>query len=132
MATGKRKKRSGIAWRPLLRSAALGVGVLFLAVLILTAFVYLGWLPESAIPVANTVIKILTALAAGIFIGVGRDRAPWFFGGIAGNIALLIAVAGMALYLGSFELSWNLLTDFLMVFAVGSAAAAVFLRRKKE
>ena len=96
MASGKRKKRTGTAWRPLLRSAALALGVLILAVLVMTLLVYLEWLPESAIPAGNTVIKVLTALAAGVFIGIGRERTPWYFGGIAAVLALSVSVALMA------------------------------------
>ncbi len=132
MASGKRKKRTGTAWRPLLRSAALALGVLILAVLVMTLLVYLEWLPESAIPAGNTVIKVLTALAAGVFIGIGRERTPWYFGGIAAVLALSASVALMAVYTGSFKPTWNLAADVLMCFAIGSAATAVFLRRKQN
>lgn len=132
MATGKRKKRTKYALRPLFKGAATGAGVLVLSVLLLTLFLYLEWLPESTIPAGNTVIKILTALAAGLCIGLSRERAPWFYGGISAVLALLVSVALMAVYLGSFGPSWSMLADFLMCFAIGSAAAAVFLRRKPE
>ena len=132
MATGKRKKRTRLAWRPLLKGAAVGAGALLLSVLLLTLFVYLEWLPESTIPVGNTVIKILTALAAGIAVSLGRERSPWFFGGIAALLALIASIVLMAVYLGSFRPSWNLLADLLMSFAIGSASAAVLLRRKTE
>lgn len=132
LAKGKRKKRTGTGWRPLLRGAALGVGVLVLSVLLLTLFVYLEWMPESTIPVGNTVIKILTALAAGIFIGRSRACSPWYFGGIAAILSLSVSIALMSACTGAFRLSWNLLADLLMCFAIGSAAAAVFQRRKTE
>lgn len=132
MATAKRKKRTRIAWRTLLRGAALGAGVLLLAVLLLTLFVYKEWLPETAMPIGNTVIKILTALAAGVLVGIGREKAPWYFGGIAAVLALIFSVALMAIYLGTFRLTWNLLADLLMGFAIGSASAALFLKRQQE
>lgn len=98
----------------------------------MTLLVYLEWLPESAIPAGNTVIKVLTALAAGVFIGIGRERTPWYFGGIAAMLALSVSVALMAVYTGSFKPTWNLAADVLMCFAIGSAATAVFLRRKQN
>ena len=98
----------------------------------MTLLVYLEWLPESAIPAGNTVIKVLTALAAGVFIGIGRERTPWYFGGIAAVLALSVSVALMAVYTGSFKPTGNLAADVLMCFAIGSAAAAVFLRRKQN
>jgi len=132
LATAKRKKRTKSAWRAIVRGAALGAGILVLSVLLLTLFVWLEWLPESAIPIGNTVIKILTALAAGVFTGLGREKAPWYFGGIAAILSLMASIALMAAYLGTFSLSWNLLADLLMGFAIGSAAAAVVQKRKTE
>lgn len=132
LATAKRKKRTRIAWRPLLRATALGAGVLLLAILLLTLFVYREWLPESAMPIGNTVIKILTALAAGIFVGLGREKTPWYFGGIAAVLSLLFSIVLMAVYLGTFRVTWSLLADLLMGFAIGSAAAALLLKRQPE
>ena len=132
LLTTKRKKRTKIAWRALLRGSALGAGVLVLAVLLLTLLVYLGWLPESVVPIGNTVIKILTALAAGVFVGIARETTPWYFGGIAAILSLSVSVVLMAIYVGSFSLTWNLLADLLMCFAIGSAAAAMLSRRKTE
>ena len=130
--TAKRKKRTKTAWRAIVRGAALGAGVLLLTVLLLTLLVYLEWLPESAIPIGNTMIKILTALAAGVFTGLAREKAPWYFGGIAAILSLTVSIALMAVYLGSFSVTWNLLADLLMGFAIGSAAAAVLSKRRTE
>ena len=132
MATAKRKKRTKTAWRTVVRGAALGAAVLTLAVLLLTLLIYLEWLPESAMPIGNTVIKILTALAAGFFTGFGREKAPWYFGGIAAILSLTVSIALMAVYLGTFQPSWNLFADLLMGFAIGSAAAAVLSKRRTE
>ena len=132
MATTKRKKRPKTAWRAIVRGTALGAGVLLLSVLLLTLFVYLEWLPESAIPIGNTVIKILTALAAGFFTGFGREKAPWYFGGVAAILALAVSIAAMSVYLGSFSPTWSLLADLLMGFAIGSAAAAALSKRRTE
>ena len=132
MATTKRKKRTKTARRAIVRGTALGAGVLLLAVLLLTLFIWLEWLPESAIPIGNTVIKILTALAAGFFTGFGREKAPWYFGGVAAILALAASIALMSAYLGSFSPTWSLLADLLMGFAIGSAAAAVLSKRKTE
>ena len=129
---GKRKKRTQGRGKPLWKGAAIGAATLFVSVLLLAFAVYLGWLSESAIPVCNTIIKILTALSAGIAVGLSRERAPWYFGGIAAVLSLTLSVAGMSLYLGSFHLSWSLLADLLMSFAIGSAAAAALGRRKAE
>ena len=132
VATTKRKKRTKSAWRALLRGTALGAGVLVLAVLLLTLFIYLEWLPESTMPIGNTVIKILVALAAGIFVGLGHERSPWYFGGIAAVLALMSSAALMAVYLGSFKPTWALFADLLMGLAIGSAATAALQKRKTE
>ena len=52
--------------------------------------------------------------------------------GVAAILSLSASVALMAVYLGSFSPSWNLLADLLMSFAIGSAAAAVLQKRKTE
>lgn len=132
MATAKRKKRTKIAWHALLRGTALSTGVLLLAVLLLALLVYLEWLLESAISIGNTVIKILTALAAGIFVSLAREKTPWYFGGIAAALSLMLSIVLMSLYLGSFNPTWNLLADLLMGFAIGSAAAALLSKRRTE
>jgi putative membrane protein (TIGR04086 family) len=132
LTSAKRKKRTKIAWKPLLYGTLLGAAALILSTVLLTLLIYLGWLPETAIPIGNTVIKILAALAAGIYIGLSRSRTAWYFGGIAAVLALAAAVAAMSIYLKSFRFTWSLAADLLMGFAIGSAAAAVFLRRKNE
>ena len=132
MAYGKRKRRAGIAWKPLLRSGAIATGVLILSVLLLTVLVWLEWLPEKAIPAGNTVIKILTAVAAGFAVGLSRTAAPWYYGGIVAILALSVSVVLMSVYVGAFRPTWTLLADLLMSFAIGSAAAAVFVKRKTE
>lgn len=109
-----------------------GAAVLVGLVLLLTLFVYLGWLSESAVSIGNTVIKILTALLVGLFVGRRREGPPWWFGGTAAVLSLLLAVIGMSVYLGEFRFSWSLLADLLMSFAIGSAAAMVLLRHKTE
>jgi putative membrane protein (TIGR04086 family) len=128
---GKRKKRSQGKGRILLRGVLAGAATILLGVLLLAFFVYLGWLPESTISIGNTIIKILAALASGIAIGLSKTRAPWYFGGIAAILSLLIATVGMALYLGAFPISLNLLADLLMTFAIGSAASAALGRRSE-
>ncbi len=109
-----------------------GAAALVVSVLILTLLVYLGWIPESSVSIGNTVVKILTALAAGIAVGAGREGGSWILGGIAAILALLLSVVGMSIYLGAFTPTWTLLADLLMSFAIGCAAAAVFLKRKTE
>ena len=132
MASGKKRKRAKIAWRTLLYGALAGTAALILLILLFTLFIYLGWLKESAIPIGNTVIKIAAAIAAGVCVGLARDRIAWYFGGVAALLSLTVAAAAMGVYLGSFRFTWSLAADLLMGFAIGSAAAAVFLKRKKE
>lgn len=128
----KRKKRTQGRGRVLIRSVLIGTGVMLASVVLLAFSVYLGWLPESAISVGNTVSKILTALAAGLAVGLSRIRVPWYFGGIAAVITLLISIVGMSLYLGTFRVSWNLVADLLMSFAIGAAAAAALNRKNAQ
>ena len=132
MASAKRRKRGKIPWKTLLYGVLIGVGSIVLLILLLTLMIYLGWLPETAASIGNTVIKIIAALAAGTYIGFARERSPWWFGGIAAVLALTLMIAGMSVYLGEFSPSWTLLADLLMCFAIGSAATALFLRRKTE
>jgi hypothetical protein len=61
----------------------------------------------------------------------GRNPGTWILGGFAALAGLAISTAVMSLYLGSFSFSWNLAADLLMSFAIGSAVAALLLRRKK-
>ena len=132
MTSGKRKKRTKMPYKSLLYGMLIGVGTIILLVLLLTLLVYLGWLPESSVSIGNTVIKILAALAAGTYVGLSRGRSPWWFGGIAAVLSLVLAIGAMSLYLGAFRLTWNTFADLLMSFAVGSAVSALLARRKTE
>jgi hypothetical protein len=132
MATGKRKKRAKIPWKTLFYGMLIGTGAILLLVLLLTVFVYLDWLPETAVSVGNTVIRILVALAVGAFIGLARSRCPWWFGGIAAALSLMLAIAAMSVWLGTFKPSWNQFAGLLMSFAIGSAASALLAGRKAE
>ena len=132
MAPAKRRKRTKIAWKRLLLGAVIGMAAMILTVLLLTLFLYREWIPESAIPAGNTIIKILAALICGVFIGLSKEPVRWYFGGITAALAIAFAAAGMSFYLGSFRLTWNLAADLLMCFAIGSAASAVFLKRKQN
>lgn len=132
MASGKRKRKTDRAGRALLRGAAVGIASLLLLILLFALLIFLGWLPESSISIGNTVIKILSVLAAGAATGLGQGKTPWYFGGIAAALAIAAAVACMSIYLGAFQLTWNMAADLLMAFAIGSAASAVLQKRKAE
>lgn len=126
MASWKRRKRNKVPWRPLIRGALFGLLALIVPVLLLTLLVYLGWLPESAISVGNTIIKVLAAAVAGFT--VGRKKGPWLFGGLAAVLSQTVAITLMSAFVGSFTFSWNLVADLLMSFAIGSAISAVTLK----
>ena len=132
MTSGKRRKRTKIPWKTLLYGMLTGLGTVVVSVLLLALFIWLGWLPESAVSIGNTVIKILAALAAGTMTGLSRGKSPWWFGGVAAVLSLAIAFAAMGLYLGAFRPTWNLFADLLMSFAIGSAVSALLAKRKTE
>ena len=126
MASFKRRKRAKIPWRSLVTGALIGLAALIVPILLLTLLLYLGWLPETAISVGNTIIKVLAAAVAGF--AVARKNGPWFFGGLAAVLAQAVAVALMSIFLGAFTFSWNLVADLLMSFAIGSAICAVMIK----
>ena len=124
------RKKQKIPWRVPLKGALFAILAAVALILLLTLFVYLGWLGESAIPVGNTVIKVLAAALAGWIVGRSRIRAAWWCGAVAAALAVLVLWAGMSLYLGEWNLSWGLFADLLMSVAIGGAIAALLLRRK--
>ena len=126
MTSVKRKKKQKIPFRALLRGTLLGIAASVILVLILTLLLYFGWLQESAIPIVNTGIKIVASLVCGMTVAVGKNRGGWQIGGIAAVCAQLLTWVGMSAVLGNFTLSWNVLADLLMSFAIGAATAALF------
>ena len=128
MASVKRKKKEKIAWRALFRGILFGLIASVAPVLILTLLLYFGILKESAIPVANTIIKIIASIATGIAAACGKRAGTWILGGVAAAAAQLLLWSGMSLYLGAFTPNWNLLADLLLSFALGSAATAFTLK----
>ena len=131
MTSAKRKKKQKLPLRAALKGALLSIAVSLVLILLLTLLLYLGWLDESAIPIGNTVIKILAAIACGLAVMLGKHRGNWIAGGIAAACAQLLSWAGMSLYLGAFTPSWNLLADLLLSFAVAAAAAGVLTKLQK-
>lgn len=128
MASAKHKKKNKIPWRAGFKGLLTGIAVSVILILLLTMLLYLGWLEENAIPIGNTVIKLLSACACGAAVVIGKHKGTWLIGGAAAACAQLLAWAGMSLYLGSFSITWNLLADLLLSFAVGAASAALFLK----
>ena len=126
MTSFKRRKRNKVPWRALIRGALFGLLALIVPILLLTLLIYLGWLPESAISVGNTVIKVLAAAVAGV--AVGRAKGSWIVGGLAAVLSEAVAIALMSVFLGAFTFSWTLVADLLMSFAIGAAICAVILK----
>ncbi len=124
------RKKQKIPWRVPLKGALFAILAAVALILLLTLFVYLGWLGEGAIPIGNTVIKVLAAALAGWIVGRSRLRIAWWCGAVAAALAVLVLWAGMSLYLGEWNLSWGLFADLLMSVAIGGAIAALLLRRK--
>ncbi len=129
MTSFKRRKRTKVPWRTLIRGVLFGLLALIVPILLLTLLIYLGWLPESAISVGNTVIKVLAAAVAGL--AVGRKKGPWLLGGLAAVLSEIVAIALMSASLGAFTFSWNLVADLLMSFAIGAAICAVIVKLGK-
>ena len=130
MASHKHRKKENIPWRVPIKGMLIAVGVSVALILLLTLLVYLGWLPETAIPIGNTVIKALASAAAGFFVGRSRMRIKWWYGAIAAAAAQVVLWVLMNLYLGTWTLSWNLLADLLLSIAVGGAVSAILNRKQ--
>ena len=130
MGSYKHRKKRSIPWRVPARGALFAILAAIVLILLLTLFVYLGWFKESTIPIANTVIKALSAATAGLVTGRHRQRTAWWYGSIAAAAAELILWAGMSLYMGEWNVSWGFAADLLLCIAVGGAVCALFLRKR--
>ena len=64
------RKKQKIPWRVPLKGALFAILAAVALILLLTLFVYLGWLGEGAIPIGNTVIKVLAAALAGAAVSL--------------------------------------------------------------
>ncbi len=130
MGSYQHRKKRTIPWRVPLKGALFAILAAVALILLLTLFVYLGWFGESAIPISNTVIKVLAAAVAGAVVGLHRTKAAWWYGAIAAAAAQLVLWALMCLYLGAWTVSWSLVADLLLSVAVGGAIAALLLRKR--
>ncbi len=124
------RKKQKIPWRVPLKGALFAILAAVALILLLTLFVYLGWLGEGAIPIGNTVIKALAAAVAGLVVGRHRIRAAWWCGAVAAALAVLVLWAGMSLYLGEWNFSWGLFADLLMSAAIGGIVCALLQRKR--
>ena len=127
--THKRKKSSAPAGA-LLKATLLSAAAATALMLLLSLLLYLEWLPESVIPVGNALIKVLSAGLAGFWIGRTVSENAWLFGGLAGILFTAVTTAVFSLLVGSFRPTWTLLSDVLLSFAVGAAAAALTAWRR--
>lgn len=129
-----RKKRGTIPVWELLKAVLLSSAAATAAMLLFALFIYLEWLSDGAIPIGNALIKALAAAFAGFWIGRGTCERTWLYGGVAGVLFTAFSTLLFSLFLGSFRFSWTLLSDGMLSFALGSAAAALtaWLRNKRD
>ena len=131
MGSYQHRKKRTIPWRVPAKGALFAILAAIALILLLTLFVYLDWFGESAIPISNTVIKVLASAVAGATVGLHRTKASWWYGAIAAATAQLVLWAFMCLYLGAWNLSWSLPADLLLSIAVGGAVSALLLRKRE-
>ncbi|MBR0425970.1 MAG: TIGR04086 family membrane protein [Clostridia bacterium] len=127
-----RKKRNAIPAWDLLKAVLLAAAAATGGLLLLALLLYLEWLPDGAIPVGNAIIKVLAAAFAGWLIGRKLSEKTWLLGGIAGLFFTVLTTAIFSLLIGSFRVSWTLLSDALISFALGAAVATVTARMRAK
>ena len=128
----RRNHRAAPLW-PVIAGSLAALMAATALLLLFALFVYKEWLPESAIPTVNTVIKVLAAVLAGVWVGVRvKDRA-WLFGGVAGLTFTVLSTLLFSLFAGEFEIGLPIAADGMLSFALGAAAAgiAAYLKERK-
>ena len=97
-----------------IKGAALGVIISFMLVVAYSFALKEELLETSTMALFTTVIKVISAAAAGL-ITVGKcKRRLWLFGGIGGGVYALLAFMVFSLIAGSFSVTVALLSDLLM------------------
>ena len=128
-----RKKRSAAPVWPVSAAILLGTAAATGLLLLFAFFIYREWLPESAVPTVNTIIKVLAAVLCGLWVGSRVSENAWLFGGVAGLGFTVLSTLLFSLFAGSFSLGLPVAADALLSFALGAAAAgiAAYLKERR-
>ncbi len=128
----RRNRRAAPLW-PVIAGSLAALLTATALLLLFALLLYKEWLPESAIPVANTVIKVLAAVSAGAWVGVRVRNRAWLFGGVAGLAFTVLSTLLFSLFAGEFSIGLPLAADGMLSFALGAAAAglAAFLKERQ-
>ncbi|MEG1754858.1 MAG: TIGR04086 family membrane protein [Clostridia bacterium] len=103
-----------------LKIAVLACIMTAILVLILALTMRWNWFVTDQIQSVNTVIKALSACAAGWMIALKRLPRGWVFAGLTGVIYMIVAFTVFGILNGSFTLSIKNISDVLMAFACAS------------
>ena len=116
----KNKPKTTLA---LLKAVLAASAAVLLLIVTFTGALYMEWLPESSIPLLNSIFKVIGAVLAGFIIGrSGADRM-WLMGGLAGAAFQVLATGCMGIFLGALQLRVSLVGDLLLAAVVGAALA---------
>ena len=86
-------------------------------------------LPAESMPIANAVIKVISAAAASLLAVRRCTKRRWLYGGIAGLFYAALAFMVFSILADTFVVSVALLSDFgvgLLAGALAAMAAQVF------
>ena len=86
-------------------------------------------LPAESMPIANVVIKVISAAAASLLAVRRCTKRRWLYGGIAGLFYAALAFMVFSILADTFVVSVALLSDFgvgLLAGALAAMAAQVF------
>ena len=132
---GKATRTAKTGKRPWVRVAvaALLASALSLVLIMLYALcMYMGWLNIYTVPVANTVIKVLGALTAGLTASIGTDSLRIGKAAAAGAVYILLAFLIFSLLSGAFSMTSQILLDIGMGALAGALVGAVYSVVRKK
>lgn len=109
----------------LIKAAFIGSAASLVLILILAAVMWKQLIGIEAIPVANAVIKVLSAALAGFAVQRHCQSKAWLCGAMAGLIYAGLAYTVFAIISGSFTLNAAMLSDALIGMLSGMISAMI-------
>lgn len=95
----------------IIRSLFLGLLLTLLLVAILTFVLYKGILSIEAVPIANTLIKIIGAFFSAMLVHIATNSKKLLLSGITGMLFSLLSFVIFSIISGSFSFTVRVLTD---------------------
>ena len=112
-------------WKRLIYGTLLASGISIVLIVLYALILYMGWANADSISIGNTIIKIIGAAFAAIFVERGICNNRWLIGALAGVCYIVVAFFIFAILAGEFALNMCFVYDLGMGALAGALTGMI-------